>query len=94
MPMWGVAVSSSRCVAAQSSAQRGSPPGIARERLGDPITVRLADREVGLAVGRELVALVEDAQVVGLDRGFLEPGEGSLAGQRIDADDERSLPDP
>ncbi len=37
----------------------------------------------------ELVALVEDAEVVGLDGGFLEPGEGAVAGERVDADDDQ-----
>ena len=59
-----------------------------RERLGDPVTVGLANRKVGLAVGPELVALVEDAEVVGLDRGLLEPSKRSFAREGIDADDD------
>ncbi len=59
----------------------------AGQGLGDPIAVGLADGEVGLTVGPELVGLVEDGQVVGLDTRLLEPGEGPLAGQGIDADD-------
>ena len=74
------------------------PAGVAdldaRERLGDPVAVRLADREVGLAVGPELVALVEDAEVVGLDGGFLKPGEGAFAGEGIDADDDQVAAGP
>ena len=68
------------------------PAGVAdrdaRQRLGDPVAVGLADGEVGLAVRAELVGLVEDDQVVGLDAGLLEPGERALAGQGVDADDE------
>ena len=45
-----------KMVAAQSSDQRGSPSLDARERLGDPVAIGLADREVRLAIGAELVA--------------------------------------
>ncbi len=72
---------------AQSSAPAGVAELDAHERFGDPVAIRLADREVRLPVGPELVALVEDAEVVGLDRGFLKPGERAFAGERVDADD-------
>ncbi len=69
------------------------PSGVAGlgagERLGDAVAIGLADREVGLTVGPELVALVKDTKVIRLDGRFLEPGEGAIAGERIDTDDDQ-----
>ena len=75
-------------VAGPAERPAGVADRYARQRLGEPVSLGLLDGEVGLAVRTELVSLVEDAEVVGLDAGLLEPGEGLLARQGIDADDD------
>ena len=64
-------------------------PRDTRQRLGDAVAVGLADGEVGLAVGAELVRLVEDAEVIRFDSGILKPGERAIAPEGIDADDDQ-----
>ena len=64
----------------------------AGQRLGEAVAVGLADAEVLLAIGGELVGFVEHDEVVGAGgaRGhrLAHPREHALAGERIDADDE------
>ena len=87
--MCGVAVSNSRCWAAQPKLPaRVILPQDAGERLGQPIALGFAHPEVWLPVGRQLVSLVENHQVVGRNVRFLEPGEHALPGQGIDTDDQ------
>ena len=61
----------------------------ARQCLGQLVAIGLADTEVRLAVGRQLVALVEDNQIVGDYLGLLEPGEHPAATQRVHAHDDQ-----
>ena len=84
-----MAVSSSRCCGLHVNCQRGAKSLDARQRLGQLVAVGLADAEVRLAVGRQLVALVEDNQIVGDDLGLLEPGEHPAAAQRVHAHDDQ-----
>src|SRR5437667_6682285 len=63
-----------------------------RERLGKAVTIRLAHIEVLLAIGSELVRLVEDDEVVGEGcaggNGFAHPGKHAFARERVDADNQ------
>ena len=63
-------------------------PG-AGQGLAQPVAIGLADVEVRLAVGRQLVRLVENRQVVGRGSWLLQVGKGALAGQSIHADDDQ-----
>ena len=71
--MCGVAVSSSRWWAAPRQLPRASAAD-ARQGLGQLVAIGLADAR-SAAVGRQLVGLVEDHQIVGNDVRLLEPGE-------------------
>ena len=71
----------------------GRRPG-AGERLGDTVPVGLADREIGLTVGAELVALVKDTEVIRLDSGLLKPGKRRSLARVSTLMMTRSLPGP
>ena len=60
----------------------------AGQGLGQAVAIGLADAQVVAAVGRQLVGLVEDHQVVGHDAWLLQAGEHLRARQRVDADDD------
>ena len=68
----------------------------ARQRFGETVAVRLADRQVRLLVGGQLVRLVEHDQVVGRSRSrrrrLAQPAERPLARQGVDADDHPVAP--
>ena len=85
--MCGVAVSRAVLRAQQLPAR--AEPLDACQGLGQLVAVGLADAKVRLAVGRQLVALVEDDQIVGHDLRLLEAGEHPAAAQRVHADDDQ-----
>src|SRR5215475_5285956 len=60
----------------------------ARQRLSQEVTIGLAHAEIWLAVGRELVGLVKNHQVIRLAGGLLQPREHALPGKRVNADNE------
>src|SRR2546426_431358 len=60
----------------------------AGQGLGHAVAIGLANIEVGLLLGRELVRLIEDREVVRNDGWFLQASEDSCTRQRINADDD------